>query len=322
MNYVLVTGGAGFIGSHLVDELLKKNENVIVIDNFSMGREENLPSHNNLVVVKGDISDLKLIKEVFGKYQISAIFHLGAIASVVASIENPLETHRTNMDATLYLLEEAKKQGNLKKFVFASSAAIFGDDPILPKTEESKIKPLTPYAIDKLASEKYVLAFNKLYNIPTSVLRFFNVFGTRQNPSSPYSGVVSILTEKFRNISNGMEDSFTLYGDGDQTRDFVFVDDVVKALLLVMNEPSATGEVYNVGTGEAKSLKDIITVYEEITGMTLPIIHKEERAGDIKYSYTDISKLKEIGFKSRLYIGKRTARLLETLKKITFDKVS
>ncbi|WP_175990067.1 NAD-dependent epimerase/dehydratase family protein [Bacillus sp. Marseille-Q1617] len=295
MSRILVTGGAGFIGSHLVDALLNRNEKVIVIDNLSMGDENNLPQDNNITFIKGDLSDPELVNTLFSKYTIKTIFHLGAVASVVASIEKPSETHRTNMDGTLILLEAAKKYG-VGRFIFASSAAIFGDEPTLPKSEESTIKPLTPYAIDKYGSEQYVIAYNRLYHLPTTVLRFFNVFGNRQNPSSPYSGVVSILTDKFKKLKNNEEDSFILYGEGDQTRDFIHVKDVVKALILVMEREAAVGEIFNLGTGISTSLKQLIEIYERATGLSLPIIEKEERSGDIKYSYTSIEKIKAIGY--------------------------
>ncbi|MGG1630949.1 NAD-dependent epimerase/dehydratase family protein [Rossellomorea sp. NRS-1567] len=297
MSYNLVTGGAGFIGSHLVEELLNLNKKVVIVDNLSMGKEENIPNNDNLTFIKGDISDSDFVNDIFKKYEFEKIFHLGAIASVAASVETPLETHRTNLEATLYLLEEAKKQGILNRFVFASSAAVFGDEPTLPKTENSEIRPLSPYAIDKYASEQYVLTYNKLYDLPTTAVRFFNVFGARQNPSSPYSGVVSILTEKFLKLETENRVEFTLYGDGEQTRDFVYVKDIVNALILVSENPQAVGEVFNAGTGNSVSLNELIALYEELTGLKLTIKREDERAGDIKYSYSDITKIEGIGYK-------------------------
>jgi UDP-glucose 4-epimerase len=296
MSKILVTGGAGFIGSHIVEDLLNNNETVVVIDNFSMGSIDNLPKDDNLTVVEGDISSKETIQSLFQQHQFKNIFHLGAIASVAASVEDPLHTHQTNLEATLYLLEEARKQGGLERFVFASSAAVYGDEPTLPKKETSTIRPLTPYAIDKFASEQYVLAFSRLYDIPTTAVRFFNVFGNRQNPSSPYSGVVSILTDKFKQLVNKKETNFTLYGDGEQTRDFIYVKDVVQANLLVSESKEAIGRVFNVGTGESTSLNELIGMYEEITNTKLPIEQLEERSGDIKESYSDISELKSLGF--------------------------
>jgi UDP-glucose 4-epimerase len=298
MSKILVTGGAGFIGSHLVEELLKENEDVVVIDDFSMGSMENIPFQNEkLAIIEGDLSSKATVKKVFEEHCFKKIFHLGAIASVAASVENPLHTHQTNLEATLYLLEEARLQGGVERFVFASSAAVYGDEPSLPKKETSEIKPLTPYAIDKFASEQYVLAYSRLYEVPTAAVRFFNVFGNRQNPSSPYSGVVSILTDKFKQLLGGIDTSFTLFGDGEQTRDFIYVKDVVNAVMIVSDQPEAVGETFNVGTGDSVSLNNLISMYEEITGKRLPIEYKSERQGDIKYSYSDNSKLRSLGFK-------------------------
>jgi UDP-glucose 4-epimerase len=294
---ILVTGGAGFIGSHIVEELLKQDEQVVAVDNFSMGSIDNLPNHSNLSVVERDISSRETVASLFKEHTFKKIFHLGAIASVAASVEAPLHTHQTNLEATLYLLEEARKQGDIERFVFASSAAVYGDEPTLPKKETSAIRPLTPYAIDKFASEQYVLSYSRLYDVPTTAVRFFNVFGNRQNPSSPYSGVVSILTDKFKQLINNEEASFTLYGTGEQTRDFIYVKDVVAANLLVSEHPKAIGKTFNVGTGESISLKDLISMYEEITNVKLPIIQEAERSGDIKESYSDITELQSLGFK-------------------------
>ncbi|QQZ10352.1 NAD-dependent epimerase/dehydratase family protein [Heyndrickxia vini] len=297
MGNILVTGGAGFIGSHLVKELLNLGENVIVVDNLSMGSKENLDLNNkNLTFIEGDISNQSTITELFNTYTFKKIFHLGAVASVAASVEHPLETHLTNLEGTIYLLEAARKQKDIERFVFASSAAVYGDDPALPKRENSPIKPLTPYAIDKYASERYVINYSKLYGLPTVALRFFNVYGIGQNPSSPYSGVVSIITDRLKKKLNGEDASFILFGDGSQTRDFVFVKDVVQANLLVSNNKDAIGNVYNVGTGEKISLMDLISTYIKISGIDLPIKKEAVRSGDIKDSYADVSALKSIGF--------------------------
>ncbi|KUP04392.1 epimerase [Bacillus coahuilensis p1.1.43] len=296
MTSILVTGGAGFIGSHLVDHLLHRGEKVVVLDDLSMGSKTNLQDHENLIFIQGDLSHRLTIQEVFAQHSFKKVFHLGAIASVAASVEHPFETHQTNLEGTLYLLEEVRKVGSIERFVFASSAAVYGDEPTLPKREKSEIRPLTPYAIDKFASEQYVLAYSRLYGIPTAATRFFNVYGTRQNPSSPYSGVISIITDRFKKLMNGEETIFTLFGDGKQTRDFVYVEDVIQALTLVSENEEAIGRVFNVGTGKETSLVDMISILEKITSTTLPIDQKEERAGDIKHSYSCIDDLESIGF--------------------------
>ena len=200
MKY-FVSGGAGFIGSTLVNRLIEEGNEVIVVDDLSMGNVNNLIDNKRLTFFKADIRDIELVREIFKNNSFSYIFHLAAVASVADSIERPFETHQVNMEATLDLLELAKEtQKNLKRFVFASSAAVYGDDQVLPKSEISRIKPLSPYAIDKYSSEQYVLLYNTLYGLPTSAVRFFNVYGPNQNPSSPYSGVLSIITNHFKKI--------------------------------------------------------------------------------------------------------------------------
>ncbi|MFC7392995.1 SDR family NAD(P)-dependent oxidoreductase [Scopulibacillus cellulosilyticus] len=300
MKYTLVTGGAGFIGSHLVKRLLEDGEKVVILDNLSMGKLSNIPLENkNVIFVNGDVSDRKTVNELFGKYNFDKIFHLAAVASVAASIKDPEKTHQTNFNGTIYLLEEAKKQKDLRRFVFASSAAVYGNSLELPKKENSEISPLTPYAIDKYASERYVLTYNSLYKLPTSAVRFFNVYGSGQNPNSPYSGVISILTDRLKANKMGNYNPFILYGDGKQTRDFIFVDDVISALLLVSESNESLGRVFNVGTGKQISLNEMISIYEEISGVNLPIINHKFRDGDIRESYADISLLNNIGFKPK-----------------------
>ncbi len=292
----LVTGGAGFIGSHLVEELLKGGRKVIVLDDLSTGKRENLPEENeNLTFIKGSITDRELLKNLFDSYKFQTVFHLAAVASVFKSVEEPIETHRVNFDGTLYLLEESRRT-KVEKFVFASSAAVYGDLPELPKKEDMPVKPLTPYGVDKYASERYVVNSYKLYNLNTTALRFFNVYGERQDPSSPYSGVISIFMERTSKYLKGDEVTVDIFGDGKQTRDFVYVKDVVQALLLVEKEKSSRGEVYNVGTGKETSLLELLKTLEKITGKVPPIRFLPPREGDIKRSVADITKLSQIGY--------------------------
>ena len=216
------------------------------------------------------------------------------------------------MEATLDLLELAKEtQKNLKRFVFASSAAVYGDDQVLPKSEISRIKPLSPYAIDKYSSEQYVLLYNTLYGLPTSAVRFFNVYGPNQNPSSPYSGVLSIITNHFKKIRNNEKDVFTIFGDGSQTRDFVYVEDVLQALKLVSEKEEALGEVFNVGTGAPSSINDVLGIYESEMNIKPIIQFEESRKGDIKDSVADISKLKKIGFSPNYSLDEGIAEYLK-----------
>ena len=258
MEKILITGGAGFIGSTLANHLGKENV-VIVVDDLSMGKVENLEMDRNITFIEGDVADSVLMEEIIRANQFDYIFHLAAVASVADSVARPVETHRVNFESVLMLLELIRKyQPNLKRIVFSSSAAVYGDEPTLPKKEESIIRPLTPYAIDKFAAEQYVLDYCHLYDVPGSAVRFFNVYGPNQNPNSPYSGVISILVDRYKKQLAGEKTSFTLYGDGSQSRDFVYIDDVIQALLLVANKESALGQQFNVGTGKATTLLTLI----------------------------------------------------------------
>ena len=229
------------------------------------------------------------------------------------SVERPVETHQVNFESVLLLLELIKKnQKDFKRLVFSSSAAVYGDEPTLPKQEESVIRPLTQYAVDKFAAEQYVLDYYHLYGIPTSAVRFFNVYGPNQNPESPYSGVISILVDRYKKLQSGMETQFTLFGDGAQSRDFVFVEDVIQALLLVASKEEALGKQFNVGTGNALELNELIKVIDETLNITLPISYEASRDGDIKDSVADISRLKSLGFKPNFSIHEGMKKYLES----------
>lgn len=296
MNY-LITGGAGFIGSTLANHLSKEHS-VVVIDDLSMGKEENLNKNTNLKFINGSVTDNQLMEELLSKNKFDYIFHLAAIASVADSVERPVETHQINFESVLMLLELIKKyQKDLKRLVFSSSAAVYGDEPTLPKKEESVIRPLTPYAVDKFAAEQYVLDYNHLYGINTSAVRFFNVYGPNQNPESPYSGVISILVDRYKKLQDGLDAQFTLFGDGSQSRDFVFIEDVIQALLLVASEEDALGKQFNVGTGNAITLNKLIDVIDTELNIKLSVQNEAERDGDIKASVADISRLSGLGYK-------------------------
>jgi len=298
MNY-LITGGAGFIGSSLANYLAKEGHSVTVVDDLSMGKKENI-AVDSIRFIEADVQNLSKLEKILKEEQYDYIFLLAAIASVADSVERPIETHNINFESILQTLQLASQnQRNLKRVLFTSSAAVYGDEPTLPKKEESIIRPLTPYAIDKFAAEKYTLLFNNLYGIPTSAVRFFNVYGLRQNPASVYSGVLSIISNRFKKLINQEKTSFKMYGDGSQTRDFVFINDVIDALLLVAESNDSKGEVYNVGSGGYVSLNEVIEAYEKITGMKLPIEYFPAREGDIKNSYADISKLVNLGYKPK-----------------------
>lgn len=297
MKY-LVTGGAGFIGSTLVNRV-STNAEIVIVDDLSMGDLKNIEglAERQIQFVEGSVTDTDLMKRVLSNNQFDYIFHFAAVASVADSVARPVETHQVNFESVLNLLEFCRNyQNDLKRLVFASSAAVYGDEPTLPKAEESVIRPLTPYAVDKFAAERYALNYATLYGVPTSAVRFFNVYGPNQNPASPYSGVLSILTDRYQKRLNGEEASFTLFGDGSQTRDFVFIEDVVDALLLVAESAESLANVYNVGTGDAISLNDVIKVYRDFLKTDLPIHHEAVRSGDIPASYANIAKLKSLGY--------------------------
>lgn len=297
MKY-LITGGAGFIGSNLVDELMKNDKNkVTVVDDLSMGKYENISEHlgKGLEFYERSITDYEFIQDLLLKKKFDYLVLLGAIASVADSIERPVETHKINFEANLNILETVRKNGlKLKKILFASSAAVYGNNKELPKKETSPIDPLTPYAVDKFASERYVINYGKLYDIPTVATRFFNVYGPKQNPASPYSGVLSLI---YNCLSN--EQKFTVFGDGEQTRDFTYVKDVIHALILLLNDKRALLEVYNVATGNHTTLNEDIKTFEMIMNKKLSLSYKPARRGDIKHSYADITKIKSLGFQPR-----------------------
>lgn len=305
-NNILITGGAGFIGSTLANALLPDNK-VIVLDDLSMGDFNNLDESINLTKIEGNLVDKELLGKIFSENEFDYIFHLGAVASVADSVARPYETHQVNFDSTMTILEILRtRKSKLKRFVFSSSAAVYGDEPTLPKREESVIRPLTPYAIDKFASEKMAMIYNLLYDIPTSATRFFNVYGPNQNPESPYSGFISILVDRLKN-----EKELTIFGNGEQTRDFVYVEDVVNSLLLIATSDKSRGQVYNVGTGSRITLNDLVKLSQEITGKKISIKFDKEREGDIRDSISDISKLRSIGYEPNVDLALGMKKYLE-----------
>lgn len=290
----LVTGGAGFIGSHLVDFLVEKGLEVIVVDNLSMGNLKNIHHIDDVTVYIEDVRNEKFIQQLLQEEKPDYIYFLAAVASVADSIERPLETHSVNETAVLDMLEYIHKSKlPIKQFLFTSSAAVYGNLPGLPKKENSNVDPLSPYAIDKYSTERFVLAYNELYGLPTVCIRFFNVYGPGQNPSSPYSGVLSILTDCLENNK-----PFTLFGDGQQTRDFVFIDDVIQALWLITRN-EVNDEVFNIANGNEEKLITIIETYEKITGKKLNMKYAKGRSGEVKRSVADNKKIVNLGYKSK-----------------------
>ncbi|MFA5551877.1 MAG: NAD-dependent epimerase/dehydratase family protein [Trueperaceae bacterium] len=284
---VLVTGGAGFIGSHLVDALLSKNYDVVVLDNLSTGKVENLPKSPRLRLHVGDLTDPSAVDSAL--VGCAAFVHLAAIASVEQSVIDPLRTHRTNLHGSIQLFEAAQISG-VRRAIYASSAAVYGDTEDLPISETAKLRPLTPYAIDKAAGEQYLAFYHRTGALDATAFRFFNVFGPRQNPNSQYSGVISIFLDR---ALKG--DPITVFGDGQQTRDFVYVGDVVAALIAALEFGGRADEmpIYNVARGESLSLVNLLELVGSLPGALTPlhINHAPPRKGDVRHSLANASKL-------------------------------
>jgi UDP-glucose 4-epimerase len=288
MKYI-VTGGAGFIGSHIVEALAESHE-VVVIDNFSSGKQENLSMVPDSVTgIQGSITDLSLLKKVFK--EADGIFHQAAIASVTGSVDNPMATHQTNLTGTLNVLLAAR-DCQVKKVVFASSSAIYGEEPTLPKREDTLPSPRSPYAVSKLAGEYYCNVFSELFGVKTVSLRYFNVFGPRQDPHSEYAAVIPKFITRILNNQPPL-----IFGDGKQTRDFIYVKDVVQANLLAM-QSSLTG-TFNIGSGESTDLNTLASSLEKIMKVCLPPLYEKPRSGDIRDSVSDITAAKKsLGYKT------------------------
>lgn len=302
----LVTGGAGFIGSNIVEELLKRGYSVRVLDNFSTGQRKNVKlvqqstqPEDRLEIIEGDLRSYHIVQEVV--QDIDYILHQGALPSVPRSVNDPLTSNEVNVVGTLNLLQSARKAG-VKRLVYASSSSIYGDNPTLPKIETMEPMPLSPYAISKLAAEQYCRVFYQLYGFETVVLRYFNVFGPRQDPNSFYSAVIP----KFI-VAALQNKTLTVHGDGLQSRDFTYIANVVNTNLLACESPDAVGQVMNVSCGQRYTLLDLIRELEVLLGKPIEVQHKKSRPGDVKHSQADISRAREllgyeplVGFKEGL----------------------
>ena len=286
MTGYLVTGGAGFIGSHLAQTLVERGERVRVLDDFSTGRRENLAAvAEHIELLEGDIASPETVEQAMAGCHY--VLHLAAIASVQASLEEPRRTDRVNVGGTLHVLEAARRAG-VRRVVLASSAAVYGDHSALPQREELPLRPLSPYAASKAAGEAYCSAFHASYGLPTVVLRFFNVYGPRQDPSSPYSGVISIFAAR---MTQGQRPA--IYGDGEQTRDFVYVADVVQALLLACERETAVGAVFNVASGRQTRILQLATTLNEVLDTNLTPTFAPARAGEVRFSEGDARRAQE-----------------------------
>ena len=285
MKYI-VTGGAGFIGSHIVEELAQQKHEVVILDNLFSGKMENIESFlkkKKVTFVKGSITDLSILKEIFKGAD--GIFHEGEIASVPRSIANPLATNEANVTGTLNVLIAARDCG-VRKVLFASSSSVYGNTPTLPKREDMPPNPLSPYAVSKLTGEHYLKVFSEVYGLKTLSLRYFNVFGPRQDPKSEYAAVIPRFIIKIFS-----HESPTIYGDGSQTRDFTYVKDVVQANIRAM-ESDAEG-VFNVAYCKRIDLNELASQIMEITGITVPLVYEPPRTGDVRDSLADIRRAQE-----------------------------
>ncbi len=284
MAKILVTGGAGFIGSHIVEHF-HETDDVVVLDNLRSGYKRNIQDFD-VKFVQGSVTNETLVKRV--TKNVDYIFHLAALVSVPESMSEPATTLSINVRGTLNLLDAARENG-VKKMVLSSSAAIYGDNPEVPKQETMLPEPKSPYAITKLDGEYYFKMYHEAFNVPTVSLRYFNVFGPRQDPSSQYAAAVPIFID--RALQNK---DITIYGDGEQTRDFVFVKDVVKANVALAQNTDAAG-VFNVAQGGRITVNDLAKKIIKLTGSKSKILYDQERPGDVKHSQADIGKLKAIG---------------------------
>ena len=286
MNKYLVTGGAGFIGSHIVEELVRRGSKIRVIDNFLTGKRENLASFGEKIeLLEGDIRNFETCQEALEG--IDFVLHQAALPSVPRSIENPLLTNDINVNGTLNLLL-ASNEAKARRFVFASSSAVYGDNPDLPKREGTEGNPLSPYALTKLVGEKYCKVFSVIYGLPTVCLRYFNIFGPHQDPASQYAAVIPAF------ISKMLEgEKPTIFGDGEQSRDFTFVGNVVEANFLATEVENISGEVFNVGCGEKTTVNSLAAKINEILNTDIEPDYDKPRPGDIKHSFADISKAKQ-----------------------------
>ncbi len=286
MALYVVTGGAGFIGSHLSEELLRRGHRVRVVDNLSTGKRSNIADHAAVEFLEADLADSQAAVEALRGADY--VLHQAAVPSVPQSISDPLSTHHANITASVNVLIAARNAG-VKRLVYAGSSAAYGNSRSLPVSEDAMPQPLSPYALQKLAAEQYCQLFTALYGFETVVVRYFNVFGPRQDPASPYSGVVSLFAKA---LLEGR--SPTIFGDGCQTRDFTYVTNVVDGVLRACEAPGIAGQVFNVATGRAVSLNELAETMRSIVGASVVPIHEPPRRGEVEHSQADISKARAL----------------------------
>ncbi|HUT73651.1 MAG TPA: SDR family oxidoreductase [Armatimonadota bacterium] len=307
MSRYLVTGGAGFIGSHICEELLRRGQWITILDNFSTGHRENLRDlERELRIIKGDLRDVVTVREAMRGSDY--VLHQGALPSVPRSVADPIATHQVNTEGTLNVLVAARDAG-IKRVVFASSSSVYGDTPLLPKREDMAPNPKSPYAVSKLAGEHYCRVFYEIYGLETVALRYFNVFGPRQDPDSQYAAVIAKFT---RALLDGGE--ITVYGDGEQTRDFTYVANVVEANLLATGAPGAAGKVFNIACGDQVSLNQVIRHLAELVHRESEVVYQPPRAGDVKHSRADIASASSVlGYRVKVAFDEGLARTLRAI---------
>jgi nucleoside-diphosphate-sugar epimerase len=311
----LVTGGAGFIGSNLADELLRQGAKVVILDNFLTGFRENLDEiRGDFDFIEGDINDEKKLKQAVAG--VETVFHQAALPSVPRSVENPRETHEACVNGTFNLLLQAK-ENNVRRVIYAASSSAYGDQKTLPKVETMTPEPLSPYAAAKLMGEYYCQVFSRVYNLETICLRYFNVFGPRQNPSSQYSGVISRFIDALMRGKTPV-----IYGDGEQSRDFTFIANVVDANVRAAQTKEGIGTVMNAANGERISLNELLEVLKKITAQeTVSAEYQPERKGDVKHSQADNRRAVEcLGYEKRVGLEEGLRKTIDWWKTSRFAK--
>jgi nucleoside-diphosphate-sugar epimerase len=304
MRY-LVTGGAGFIGSNTVDELVRRGHSVVVLDDISSGKEDNLAEiRNKITFIKGSITDIEAVRKAM--HEAEYVLHLAARTSVPRSMKDPIETNKINIDGTLNVLVAAKEL-KVKRVVFAASSSVYGETTTLPKVETMRPEPISPYGVTKYVGELYGQTFGRCYGLENVALRYFNIFGPRQDPGSPYSGVLAKFCTAFLEGTQPV-----VFGDGEQTRDFTYVENAVQANLLACEAPNASGKVFNVGVGGRFSLNDVLRELARITGKTVEAKYEAPRDGDIRDSQADISQARVfLGYEPQVTFEEGLARTFE-----------
>ena len=304
MASYLVTGGAGFIGSHLSEELLRRGHQVRVADSFITGKRGNLAHLRGVELIEGDLADAEVAARAVAG--MDYVLHQAAIPSVPRSVQDPATSNRANITASLNVLVAARDAG-VKRLVYAGSSSAYGNTPALPKREDMPTHPLSPYALQKLVAEQYCQMFTDLYGLETVTIRYFNVFGPRQDPGSPYSGVISLFSTA---LLEGRQP--VIYGDGGQTRDFTYIANVVDGVLRACQAPKAVGEVINVATGGRISLNQLLDVMKKVVGSDVQPIYEESRAGDVRDSQADISKAEALlGYKTTVGLEEGLKRTID-----------